>query len=104
MSLNKNSFAFLKPYMWPNNARESYIQNSDGSPSDQFTIDYVPKFVSHHSYEKCNPYFSLGVAKTSVLDSLEQHGFRALKFQTPSISMYQLGNFGTAQKLLWEVL
>lgn len=103
MGLHKKIIALLKPYLVYNGVQESYVQNPDGSPIDQFTIDYVPKFVSHYSYDNYNPHISLGVAKTTILDSLEQNRFRAMKFQATSISVYQLGSFGTAQKLLWEI-
>lgn len=103
MALHKKSIALLEPYMISNGSQEAYVQNADGTPIDDFTIAYVPKFVSDHSYGNYNPHISLGVAETSVLDSLEQYGFRAMKFQVSSIGVYQLGNFGTARKLLWQV-
>ena len=103
MALHEKTIALLEPYIIPNGTQQAYVQNADGSPIDQFTIDYVPKFVSHYSYENFNPHISLGVAKTTLLDSLEQQSFRKMKFLASSISVYQLGNFGTARKLLWEV-
>ncbi len=102
LELHKKTIALLEPYILPKGSQKAYVQNADGSPIDKFTMDYVPKFVSDYSYENFNPHISLGVAKTSVLDSLEQHNFRAVKFHASSISVYQLGNFGTARKLLWK--
>ena len=102
MTLHKKTIALLEPYIITNGTQKAYVQNADGTPIDQFTIDYVPKFVSHYSYENFNPHISLGVAKTTLLDSLEQHVFRATKFQATGVSVYQLGNYGTARKLLWE--
>lgn len=102
LALHKNVIARLQPYILADGNQEAYVQNPDGSPIDDFTIAYVPKFISHYSYENFNPHISLGVAQTSVLDSLDAHGFRAIKFRATSISVYQLGNFGTAQKQLWK--
>ena len=101
MALHKKTIELLKPFFIINGSQESYVQNTDGTPIDKFTIAYVPKFVSHHSYENYNPHLSLGVAETLVLDSLEKHSFRVMKFKATSISVYQLGAFGTAQKLIW---
>lgn len=101
-ALHKEIIARLKPYILSDGNQEAYVQNPDGSPIDDFTIAYVPKFVSHYSYENFNPHISLGVAQIQVLDSLNAHVFREMKFRATSISVYQLGNFGTAQKLLWE--
>lgn len=103
MALHKKVIALLQPYILNKGSQEAYIQNADCTPIDKFTLDYVPKFVSDHSYDNYNPHVSLGVAKTSVLDSLAQHDFRATKFKATSICVYQLGAFGTAQKLLWEL-
>lgn len=102
ITIHKKAIALLEPYIITNGTQEAYVQNADGSLIDQFTIDYVPKFVSHYSYENFNPHISLGVAKTALLDSLEQNSFRPTKFQATGVSVYQLGNYGTARKLLWE--
>lgn len=102
MTLHKEVIALLKPYMVTDGSQESYVQNTDGTAIDQFTIDYVPQFVSAHSYENYKPHISLGVAQTSVLDSLSHNNFHPMKFQATSISLYQMGAYGTAQKLLWE--
>ena len=102
VTLHKKVIALVKPYIVTNGSQESYVKNTDGTPIDQFTIDYVPVFVAEHSFENYNPHISLGVAKTSLLDSLNKNEFRPRKFHATSISVYQLGAFGTARKLLWE--
>ena len=102
VSLHKKTIELLKPYMTADGSQQSYIQNESGKPIDQFTIDYVPKFVSDYSYENYNPHISLGVAKTTLLDSLNRNIFQPMKFQAASISVFQLGDFGTARKLLWK--
>lgn len=102
MALHEQVIALLKPYSVSNGFQESYVQNEDGTPIDDFTMAYVPKFVSDHSFEHYNPHISLGVAETTLLDSLAQHHFRPTTFKAPAIALYQLGNYGTARKLLWE--
>lgn len=102
MALHKQGIALVKPYLIPTGSQEAYVQNTDGTPIDDFTVTYVPKFVADHSLENYNPHISLGVANTSLLDSLAQHTFRPGKFRPTSISLYQLGASGTAQKLLWK--
>lgn len=102
LALHKKVIELVKPYISTRGSQASYVQNTDGTPIDQFTIAYVPKFVPAHSFKNYNPHISLGVAKTSLLDSLNQNNFRPTKFQATSISVYQLGAFGTAQKVLWE--
>lgn len=101
MELHAKTIEVLKPYL-TNGTEKAYVRNADGSPIDQFTIDYVPKFVSHYSYENYNPHISLGVAKTSLLNDLEKNQFQEVKFQAKAVAIYQLGNYGTARKLLWK--
>lgn len=102
MALHEQTITLLEPYMIPDGSQESYVQNTDGTPIDDFTLAYVPKFVRAHSYEHYNPHISLGVAKTTLLDSLAQNQFQSKKFQATAIGVYQLGAFGTAQKRIWE--
>lgn len=101
MTLHKFVINRLEPFIQKRGSSEAYVKNPDNSPIDQFTIDYVPKFVSHHSHENYNPHISLGVAKKSLLDSL-QSDFKPLKFKASTVAMYQLGAYGTAQVKLWE--
>lgn len=102
MTLHENVIALLEPYILAEGSQKAYVQNVDGTPIDDFTLAYVPKFVSAHSYDNYNPHISLGVAETALLDSLAQHHFRATKFKAKAIGIYQLGAFGTAQKRIWE--
>ncbi|MBJ7882499.1 2'-5' RNA ligase family protein [Gelidibacter salicanalis] len=101
MALHEKVIGLLKPYSVSNGSQVSYVQNEDGTPIDDFTIAYVPKFVSDYSFINFNPHISLGVGETTVLDSLAQH-HQPTKFKAPALALYQLGNFGTARKLLWE--
>ncbi|WP_190246192.1 2'-5' RNA ligase family protein [Gelidibacter gilvus] len=102
MALHENVIALLEPYILAEGSQQAYVQNVGGTPIDDFTLAYVPKFVSAHSYDNYNPHISLGVANTAILDSLAQHHFRATKFKAKAIGIYQLGAFGTAQKRIWE--
>jgi hypothetical protein len=99
LKLHGKIIALLKPYMVANGSQKSYVQNPDGSPIDQFTIDYVPEFVNKHSFKNYDPHISLGVAKTNVLDSLAA-SFKPIGFRATSVSVYQLGDSGTARKQL----
>lgn len=102
MTLHENVIALLEPYILAEGSQKAYVQNVNGTPIDDFTLAYVPKFVSAHSYDNYNPHISLGVADNALLDRLAQHHFRATKFKAKAIGIYQLGAFGTAQKRIWE--
>ena len=101
VALHKKTIALLEPYLVKNGSEASFVPNENGKPIDQFTMEYVPNFINDHSYEHYNPHISLGVAKTVLLDSLNQN-FTPIQFNATSVSLYQLGDFGTARKMLWQ--
>ena len=102
LETHKKTIELVKPYIVKNGSEASFVQNPDGSPISESTVDYVPNFVEKYSYENFDPHISLGVAQTILLDSLAQHVFKPIQFKAQSLSLYQLGDHGTAQKLLYE--
>lgn len=102
MEIHKKTIDLVKPYIVKNGSEKSFAQNPDGSPISKSTVTYVPDFVNKYSYENFDPHISLGVAQKTLLDSLAQHVFKPIHFKATSVSVYQLGDHGTAQKLLWK--
>ncbi|MCZ4318674.1 2'-5' RNA ligase family protein [Aequorivita viscosa] len=102
MDIHKKSIALLKPFIVKNGSENSFVPNPDGSAISESTITYVPAFIEKYSYENFDPHISLGVAEVSLLDSLVAQVFKPIHFKATSVSLYQLGDHGTAQKLLWQ--
>lgn len=102
LKIHKKTIELVKPYIVKNGSEESFVQNPDGSPIRESTVIYVPEFIEKYSYENFDPHISLGVAQKMLLDSLAQHVFKPIQFEAASLSVYQLGDHGTAQKLLWQ--
>ena len=102
LKLHEKIIELIKPYSVKNGSQISFIQNPDGSPISESTVKYVPEFVDKHSFENFEPHISLGVAQTKLLDSLAANVFKPIQFKAESLSVYQLGDHGTAQKLLWK--
>lgn len=100
--LHEEIIELIKPYIVKKGSQESFVKNSDGSPISESTITYIPDFVEKYSYENYSPHISLGVAEKVFLDSLAQHVFKPVSFKARSISVYQLGDHGTAQELIWK--
>lgn len=100
--LHEKIVALIKPYILKKGFQESFVQNPAGSPISESTITYIPDFVENYSYENYSPHISLGVARKVFLDSLAQHVFKPIPFKAASISVYQLGDHGTAQELIWK--
>lgn len=102
LKLHQTVIETLGPYFVENGSAEAFVPNSDGSPIDRFTVGYVPDFVEKYSYENFDPHISLGVAGTKLLDSLAENVFKPITFKAAALGIYQLGDHGTAQKLLWK--
>lgn len=101
MTLHEEIISQLEPYILTKGSQEAYVPNVDGTAIDDFTLAYVPKFVEAHSHDHYDPHISLGVAPTTVLDSLATHQFHPMSFRAKGLGIYQLGAFGTAQNPIW---
>lgn len=102
LKLHEKAIELVKPFIVYNGNAESFIQNPDDSAISESTVSYVPEFVEKHSYENFDAHISLGVAQRVLLDSLAENVFKPISFKATSISIYHLGDHGTAQKLLWK--
>lgn len=102
LKLHQKVIELVRPYIVKNGSEKSFVQNPDGSPIGESTLTYVPEFVEKHSFENFDPHISLGVAPTKLLDSLATQVFKPITFKAESLSVYHLGDHGTAQKLLWK--
>jgi len=68
-------------------------------------IEYVAAFVPDATGKKFNPHVTIGVATQEYLKAMLAEPFEAFTFSPAGVSIYQLGNFGTARRKLkaWEM-
>ncbi|EIC29719.1 MULTISPECIES: 2'-5' RNA ligase family protein [Methylomicrobium] len=70
------------------------------------TVDYVETFIPKHAGGNYHPHVTLGMASPDYLKKIIAEPFKAFTFSPVGVSVYQLGNFGTARKQLktwpWE--
>jgi hypothetical protein len=66
------------------------------------TISYVSEFVPKSSGKNYIAHVTCGVASVAFVKTLEAEPFTAFTFSPVAVSVYQLGNFGTARKKLKE--
>jgi hypothetical protein len=64
------------------------------------TLDYVQAFVPASTGKNYVPHVTVGVASVAFVKTLEAEPFDAFTFSPVAVSIYQLGNFGTARKEL----
>lgn len=90
----------VKPYLVAG-TDSAFIQNADGKPITAGTAEYVNAFIPEHSGKNYNPHVTIGLANESFLKRLLARPYHEFSFKTVSVSIFQLGDLGTAQKKLW---
>ncbi len=66
------------------------------------TVSYVAEFVPKSSGKNYIAHVTCGVASVAFVKTLEAEPFTPFTFSPVAVSVYQLGNFGTARKKLRE--
>ena len=72
------------------------------TPSNAEIVGYVEQFVPKSSGANYMPHVTLGVAHEDFVKQLVAEPVEGFTFGIAGVAMYQLGNFGTASKKLWE--
>lgn len=93
--------AAVQPFSVPDGTGAAFVQNPDGVPISQSTVDNMNAFVSKSSGQNYDPHITVGLAEPAFLDSLVGEPFTPIPFTPGSVSIYQLGNLGTARMKLW---
>jgi hypothetical protein len=73
-----------------------------GADANAETIGWVETFVPKSSGENYIPHVTCGVATEAFVKQLKAEPFEAFSFKPVGVAIYQLGNFGTAAKKLWQ--
>jgi len=79
----------------------AFVQNADGTPIAAGSSDYVNGFIQDHAGAKYNPHVTIGLAHEDFLKELFAKPYHKFTFKSSAVSIYQLGDFGTARKKLW---
>jgi hypothetical protein len=90
----------VKPFI-VEGTNAAFVQNANGKPITAGTAEYVNGFIPDHSGTKYNPHVTIGLANADFLKELLTKPYSKFTFKSSSVSIYQLGDLGTAQKQLW---
>jgi hypothetical protein len=66
------------------------------------TVEWVENFIPKSSGENYHPHVTVGIATELFLKQLKAEPFEAFTFNSDALAVFQIGNFGTAAKKLWE--
>ena len=75
-----------------------------GAEINPETIGWVETFIPKSSGKNYVPHVTAGVANEDFVKSMKAEPFEAFTFRADGAAVYQLGNFGTAAKMLWQSL
>jgi len=92
----------LAPYAATGGGVMAFSTTKELPRIDGEIVSYVEQFVNKSSGEKYKPHVTVGVARADFVRTLEAEPFEALSFTPAGVAIYQLGNFGTAQRELWK--
>ena len=73
-----------------------------GAEINPETIGWVETFIPKSSGENYVPHVTAGVAREDFVKRMKAEPYEAFTFKADGVAVYQLGNFGTAAKLLWQ--
>ena len=95
----------IAPFTVEKGTAAAFFTTPEDPDINQPTIDYVTHYVPDSSGKKLIPHVTVGVAPPDYLKTMVAEPFDAFTFSPVALSVYQLGNFGTARKKLqaWQL-
>jgi hypothetical protein len=92
----------VKPFTVAKRTFAAFHTSRELPKIDDKTVSYVSNFVPNSSGDNYKPHVTIGVAHENFVNKLKAEPFEKFTFKPAGVAIYQLGNFGTAQKKLWE--
>lgn len=98
MRLHQKVIDAVEPFSVSGGTAEAFV----GTEINADTIAWVEHFIPKSSGQNYVPHVTLGVANEDFVKQLKAESFEAFTFKAKGVAVYQLGNFGTAAKKLWQ--
>jgi hypothetical protein len=92
----------VEPFSVAKGTTAAFATSRELPKIDEKIVDYVANFVPKSSGENYKPHVTIGVAHEEFVKEMKEKPFEQFTFKPAGVAIYQLGNFGTAQKKLWE--
>jgi len=95
----------VAPFTERTGTAAAFVTTKEDPDINQPTMDYVAGYVPNGTGKKFNPHVSIGIASQDYLKKMLDENFEAFTFSPAGVSVYHLGNLGTARKKLrsWEL-
>ncbi len=93
----------VAPFAVEKGTGEAFAPRPDGGAISQPTVDYVNDFVGSRTGVNYHPHLSVGIGTRDFVDALKAEEFEAFTFRAESVSLYHVGDFGVAQRKLYDL-
>jgi len=90
----------LGPFTESGGTADAYVRTDAEPDINAVTLDYIEHYVPVHSGDNYIAHVTVGLATLDDLATIEADTFQPLIFSPAGLSIYQLGNNGTAAKHL----
>lgn len=96
----------VAPFTVETGTAAAFVTTPEDPNINQSTIDYVTHYVPASSGDNLEPHVTVGLAPPDYLKKMLAEPFHAFTFSPAAMSVYQLGDFGTARKQLkaWQLM
>jgi hypothetical protein len=96
--------AAVTPYVESGGTADAFVREP-GEEITQSTFDWVDGYVPGQIGDTYIPHITVGFATVEDLDAIEAEPWEAFRIEPAGLAVYQLGNNGTARKLLkaWPI-
>jgi hypothetical protein len=93
--------AAVEPFSVAAGSADAFAVNPELPKIDESIVKYVANFIPNASGKSYRPHITIGLAPESIARDIEAIRFPHRTFRPAAAAIYQLGNFGTAQRKLW---
>lgn len=92
----------VEPFTVPSGTSAAYVTTPEAPTVNEPTLEYVKTFIPERNGKNFNPHVTVGVGELDFVKKMKAAPFKTFEFRVAGSAVYHLGNFGTAQKKLWE--
>jgi len=105
VAFQKRLIDAVEPYTVKSGTTAAFVTTKTDPTINHSTIEYVETYVPASSGKKFIPHVTVGVAPPDSVKKVIAEPFDSFTFSPVGVSVYQLGNFGTAAKKLktWQL-
>ena len=93
----------VAPFAVEQGTGEAFAPRLDGGAIGQPTLDYVNTFVGLRTGMNYHPHLTVGIGTRDFVDALKAEPFEAFTVRAVSVSLYQVGDYGVAQRKLYDL-